>query len=102
MTTAVLLHYNHLQSSARNLSKKQNTLIKHKHAPHAVHCVYFLFTFGRPPISSDYRFTISSAFALFFSGCHVLSFSSQTSHFTSYSYLVPLMLGWSFAIDAMT
>jgi len=92
MSRAVHLRHNLLQSSSRNLSKKENTLIKHKDASHALHCVTFLFAFGHPPVSFQYRFTISFAFAILSSAYHVLFFSSQPSHFTSYSQLVLMEL----------
>ena len=85
--------------SKTNMPSRCLSTIQRRPAPPAFFRVVFLFAFGRPPICFQYCSTISFAFAIFSSGFHVLFFSSQPSHFTSYSQPVPSELGQWFAND---
>jgi len=85
-----------------NMTLRCRSTIQKKPASHAFLHVVCLFSFGCPPISFQYCFTISFAFAILSSGSQVLSFSSQPSHFTSYSQHVPSEHRWWFAMDWTT
>lgn len=115
LTRAVHWHDSLLQSSLRNLSTKENAIIrlptcsrnisqpsKTKFASHAFFLVTLLVAFGCLPISFQYFCNIFCAFAISSFSFDVLSFLPQLSHLTSYSQPVPWELGQWFAIDSMT